>query len=254
MDATQTLPQLFKGIALFTPGGDLTYCIDPDKQKRWHLHLCAALQDLLGLKEPPHFLVPCYTATIDRWLEPHTQQVKTWAELHPFVLRHQNLLDCIFSPREGSPTAYAWQVRERDEETCDPMVLATYRRQFPELWESHDLIARINADDGDRPSPFEPEILPDRGDAYGYVLRLFVSGRSSVAENVLSQLHRILEESLGCPYTLKVIDILKHPQEAEINNICATPTLVKVWPRPVRRIVGELNRDRICQILGYLRA
>ncbi|MFM7558989.1 MAG: circadian clock protein KaiB, partial [Cylindrospermopsis raciborskii] len=58
-----SLPQVFKGIALFTPGGDLIYCIDPSKQKRWHLHLCGVLQQILNLSEPPHFLVPCYTAT-----------------------------------------------------------------------------------------------------------------------------------------------------------------------------------------------
>ncbi|MFM6041706.1 MAG: circadian clock protein KaiB, partial [Dolichospermum sp.] len=40
-------PQLFKGIALFTPGGDLIYCIDPSKQGRWHLNLCAALREIL---------------------------------------------------------------------------------------------------------------------------------------------------------------------------------------------------------------
>ncbi|MDJ0558735.1 MAG: circadian clock protein KaiB, partial [Microcystis sp. M53599_WE4] len=34
------LPDIFKGIALFTPGGDLIYCIDPDKQTHWHLNLC----------------------------------------------------------------------------------------------------------------------------------------------------------------------------------------------------------------------
>lgn len=89
-------PQLFKGIALFTPGGDLMYCIDPNKQGRWHLNLCAALQEILDLPEPPHFLVPCYTATIDHWLNPRTQQVQIFAEAYPAVIRHQAVLNAIF--------------------------------------------------------------------------------------------------------------------------------------------------------------
>lgn len=90
------LPQLFKGIALFTPGGDLIYCIDPSKQGRWHLNLCATLQEILDLPEPPHFLVPCYTATIDHWLDPRTQQIRTFAEAYPAVMRHQALLNAYF--------------------------------------------------------------------------------------------------------------------------------------------------------------
>lgn len=92
--------QLFKGIALFTPGGDLIYSIDPNKQGRWHSHLCAALQEILDLPEPPHFLVPCYTATIDHWLDPRTQQVQTFAEAYPAVIRHQAILNTLFSREE----------------------------------------------------------------------------------------------------------------------------------------------------------
>ncbi|HEY9642884.1 MAG TPA: hypothetical protein V6C57_20515, partial [Coleofasciculaceae cyanobacterium] len=88
---------LFKGIALFTPGGDLVYCIDPKKQNRWHMQLCAVFQELLGLTELPHFLLPCYTATIDRWIDPHTQEIQTFAEASPLVLRHQALLNVLFN-------------------------------------------------------------------------------------------------------------------------------------------------------------
>ncbi|MBD0308780.1 MAG: circadian clock protein KaiB, partial [Microcoleus sp. T1-bin1] len=40
-----------------------------------------------------------------------------------------------------------------------------------------------------------------------------------------------------------VIDVLKHPEQAEADQISATPTLIKIWPKPVRRMVGELNDD-----------
>jgi len=38
-----------------------------------------------------------------------------------------------------------------------------------------------------------------------------------------------------------VIDILEHPELAEREKIFATPTLIKVHPPPLRRIVGDLS-------------
>jgi circadian clock protein KaiB len=87
--------------------------------------------------------------------------------------------------------------------------------------------------------------------AQGYVLRLFVSGHSAATEYILMSLHQLLENSLRLPYTLKVIDVFKHPDQAEANQISATPTLLRVWPQPVRRIVGDLtDAERILRILA----
>ncbi|MBK1987807.1 circadian clock KaiB family protein [Sphaerospermopsis aphanizomenoides BCCUSP55] len=240
-------PQLFKGIALFTPGGDLIYCIDPSKQDRWHLHLCASLQEILDLPEPPHFLVPCYTATIDHWLNPRTQQVQTFAEAYPAVMRHQSVLRAIFGTGE-----LVWQPAPWQDGLCDRMVLATYRASFPQLWEDHDLIVRLDLADI---APRYPQntLYPQREkpNTQGYVLRLFVAGHSASTERSLENLHELLERSLKYPYTLKVIDVLTHPEQAEIDQVSATPTLVKVWPHPIRRIVGDLdNVDKLLQMLG----
>jgi circadian clock protein KaiB len=241
------LPQLFKGIALFTPGGDLIYCIDPHKQTQWHLHLCTALQQILNLPEPPHFLLPCYTATIDHWLDPRTQKIRTFAEAYPMVMRYQALLNAIFGTGE-----LVWQSAPWEEGLCDRMVLATYRSSFPQLWEDHDLIVRL-----DRlepvPSYSQPIASPQQvqSKASGYILRLFVKGHGPNTERILKNLHQLLEQYLAQPYTLKVVDVLTHPEQAETNQVSATPTLVKVWPQPVRRMIGDLDHvDKILQMLG----
>jgi circadian clock protein KaiB len=239
------LPQLFKGIALFTPGGDLIYCIDPSKQGRWHLNLCATLQEILDLPEPPHFLVPCYTATIDHWLDPRTQQIRTFAEAYPVVMRHQALLNAIFGAGD-----IVWQSAPWQEGMCDRMVLNSYRSSFPQLWEDHDLIVRLDPFEA-VPYYQESTTLQIQPNNQGYVLRLFVAGHSPGIERTLESLHDLLEQYLGQPYTLKVIDVVTHPDQAETNQVTATPTLVKVWPLPVRRIVGDLdNVDKILQMLG----
>jgi len=256
------LPTLFKGIAVFTPGGDVIYCIDPDKRSRWHLHLCAALQELLELPEPPHFLVPCYAATIDRWRDPHTGEFKTAAEASPLILRYQILLDVIF---EGN---FSWEAIVPPVAACDPMVIATHYPQFPQLWEDHDLVVRLDSLNSapalpafkplvasiatrTQPPPSLPPLETTALATKGYVLRLFVSGHSVATERTLQTLHQLLESALPHPYTLKVIDVLKHPDLAEADQVSATPTLVKVWPLPVRRVVGELNEPAIVlRVLG----
>lgn len=59
-------------------------------------------------------------------------------------------------------------------------------------------------------------------------------------------LRNILETEFLGVYALKVIDVLKQPQLAEEDKILATPTLAKILPPPVRRIIGDLSdRERV---------
>ena len=243
-------PLAFKGIALFTPGGDLVYCIDPDKQSRWHIHLCNALQHLMGLTEPPHFLVPCYTATVDRSVDPHTQAVTQVAELSPLVAHYQPLLNAVFETGD-----LVWQRHSHPAGFCDPAVLATYRSQFPALWETHDLVVKyeqVMSVSPDVRSPFRVPAMMEQSQN-GYVLRLFVSGHSSTTQHILRKLHQLLERTLNQPYTLKLIDVSQHPEQAERDQVTATPTLVRAYPLPVRRIVGNLdNEEQLAGILKFL--
>jgi circadian clock protein KaiB len=245
MTASVALPETYKGIALFTPGGDLVYCIDPTKQSRWHLHLCASLQDILGLPEPPHFLVPGYSATIDRWRDPRVDRLHTSAEVYPLAKRYQPLLNVIFGTDDGD-----WQAVPWSEEVCNPALLETYRSRFPQLWECHDLILRHEAYPGETESSIE-NLSADPDPPRGYVLRLFVSGNNATTKHTLQSIHQLLERELHHPYTLKVIDISKHPEQAESNHVSAIPTLVRVWPRPVKRIVGEFeDLPRVLQLIA----
>ncbi|MFM7793266.1 MAG: circadian clock KaiB family protein, partial [Microcystis panniformis] len=85
----------------------------------------------------------------------------------------------------------------------------------------------------------------------GYVLRLFVSGNNANTKHTLESIHQLLERELHHPYTLKVIDISKHPEQAESNHVSAIPTLVRVWPQPVKRIIGEFeDLPRVLQIIA----
>ncbi len=79
-----------------------------------------------------------------------------------------------------------------------------------------------------------------------YILKLYVAGNTPNSMRALKTLHEILDKDFKGVYALKVIDVLKHPQLAEEDKILATPTLSKILPPPVRRIIGDLSdRERV---------
>lgn len=237
-------PRSFKGIAVFTPGGDLVYCRDSKKQAQWHLNLCAALQEHLGLVESPYFLIPCFTATVDCYIDLKTGNFKIIAEAYPVVHRYQGLLNALFGLGN-----IEWQRVSPEPEYRSPSMLSTYASRFPELWVNHDLIIDISP----QAEQDTEEPVSDSEDPYvkGSVLRLFVSGHSAMTEHILKTLQEVLENSRYRPYTLQVIDVSKHPEKAEADHISATPTLLRIWPQPIRRLVGEVDNPRaILNLLG----
>ena len=82
-----------------------------------------------------------------------------------------------------------------------------------------------------------------------YVLKLYVAGNTPNSVRALKTLKNILEQEFQGVYALKVIDVLKNPQLAEEDKILATPTLSKVLPPPVRKIIGDLS-DREKVLIG----
>lgn len=82
-----------------------------------------------------------------------------------------------------------------------------------------------------------------------YVLKLYVAGNTPSSIRALKILNDILEKDFQGIYALKVIDVLKNPQLAEEDKILATPTLSKILPPPVRKIIGDLS-DREKVLIG----
>jgi circadian clock protein KaiB len=80
----------------------------------------------------------------------------------------------------------------------------------------------------------------DRGDQR-YRLRLFVTGLTPRSTEAIARLKAICEQYLEGRYDLEVIDIYQQPAAAKIEQIIAAPTLIKVLPLPLRRLVGDLS-------------
>jgi circadian clock protein KaiB len=84
-----------------------------------------------------------------------------------------------------------------------------------------------------------------------YVLRLFVSGLTPRSLRAIDNLRRICERYLAGRHRIEVVDLYQSPGLAREEQIIATPTLVKVRPLPVRRVIGDLSEEgRVLQALG----
>ena len=79
-----------------------------------------------------------------------------------------------------------------------------------------------------------------------YVLKLYVTGQTPNSVRAIENLKKVLEEDHKGMYELNIIDVQKNPQLAEDEKILATPTLSRVLPLPIRRIIGDLSeKDKV---------
>ena len=73
---------------------------------------------------------------------------------------------------------------------------------------------------------------------------LFVSGKTPQVDRMLAILKQICEEYLPDKHRIEMVDIVATPERAAEQNILATPTLLKTYPQPGKRIIGELTEKQ----------
>lgn len=84
-----------------------------------------------------------------------------------------------------------------------------------------------------------------------YQLHLFVVGASTNSMRAIVNLKHICETYLANQYTLQVIDVYQHKQFAEQQQLTALPLLIKRWPLPERRLIGDLSDvEKVLKGLG----
>lgn len=97
----------------------------------------------------------------------------------------------------------------------------------------------------------EKSLAPHTTKAGKYVFRLFVAGATTRSRQAVLRVRQLCEAELKGNYRLEVIDIYQQPSLACDNQIVATPTLIKEFPLPVRRFIGNLlNTDGMFVELG----
>jgi circadian clock protein KaiB len=74
-----------------------------------------------------------------------------------------------------------------------------------------------------------------------YILRLYVAGASERSRKAILRARELCDTTLKGNFELEVIDVYQQPILARDGQIVATPTLVREFPRPVRRLIGNLS-------------
>lgn len=84
------------------------------------------------------------------------------------------------------------------------------------------------------------------GVAPKYAFRLYVTGATACSTRAIRNLRKLCEMHLKDRYEIEVVDIYQQPALAQRQQIIAAPMLVKHYPPPLLRFIGDLsNTERI---------
>ncbi len=94
-------------------------------------------------------------------------------------------------------------------------------------------------------SPFAPVPVGPSGNwaMTTFRLKLYIASQSAQSLHAMANLEHICEAHLPGQYDLTVIDVLEHPDVLESENITYAPVVVREFPLPVKRVVGDLTGD-----------
>jgi circadian clock protein KaiB len=82
-------------------------------------------------------------------------------------------------------------------------------------------------------------------------LRLYVAGNAPNSVHAIANAKALCSEQPANGYMLEIVDLMLHPLRAVSDGIVVTPTLLRLSPRPVLRIIGTLSdRSDVLAALG----
>lgn len=70
---------------------------------------------------------------------------------------------------------------------------------------------------------------------------LYVAGEAVNSAQALANLHALCRRHLAGRHRIEVVDVFREPERALADGIFMTPTLVRLAPSPLRKIVGTLS-------------
>ena len=92
---------------------------------------------------------------------------------------------------------------------------------------------------------------PAAGRRAQFKFRLYVAGNAQNSVQAVANLTALCRDQLPDRHHIEVVDVFRESKRALADGILMTPTLVKLTPAPVRRIVGSLSQTQpLLQALG----
>jgi circadian clock protein KaiB len=84
-----------------------------------------------------------------------------------------------------------------------------------------------------------------------YVLKLYITGASPNSTRAVNNIKIFCEKYLRNRYDLEVIDIYQQPLMAQNEQVIALPLLIKSFPLPKKRLIGNMSDTvRVLKGLG----
>ena len=85
-----------------------------------------------------------------------------------------------------------------------------------------------------------------------FSFRLYVAGESQNSMRAISNLTALCDDRLKGRHRIEIVDVFGEPDRAFADRIVMTPTLIRVEPGPLRRIIGTLEQaDSVAVSLGF---
>jgi circadian clock protein KaiB len=84
-----------------------------------------------------------------------------------------------------------------------------------------------------------------------YVLCLFITGATPNSMRAVNNIRTICEKHLGGRYSLQIIDVYQEVELAQKEQLIALPLLIKKFPLPERKLIGDLSQtEKVMAALG----
>jgi circadian clock protein KaiB len=81
--------------------------------------------------------------------------------------------------------------------------------------------------------------------------RLYIAGDTQNSSQAVANLTSLCRTHLTDHYEIELVDVFREPKRAMEDRIFMTPTLVKLEPLPIGRIIGNLSQTQfVLQALG----
>jgi circadian clock protein KaiB len=88
-------------------------------------------------------------------------------------------------------------------------------------------------------------------DTEPFVFRLYITGATPNSSRAVINLKTLFEKYLKNQYELQIIDVYQQPHVVKSVDIIAMPLLIKKYPLPERRFIGDMsNSDKLLQSLN----
>lgn len=72
-------------------------------------------------------------------------------------------------------------------------------------------------------------------------LRLYVTGNAPNSLRAIANITAICDEHFPRKYALEIVDLIEQPGRAAADQVIVTPTLIRLAPMPIGRVIGSLS-------------